>query len=368
MRILFITNHLNTGGITSYCLTLAGGLAKRGHNVYIASSGGDYVSKLAANNINYIPIPIKTKSELSPKILISLIKLRRFIKQNQIDIIHANSRTTQVLGALLSKATGITYLSTCHGFFKVRFSRRALPCWGRKVIAISGQVKEHLVGDFHLKDSSIAVVYNGIDINRFKAAGASAKAEAKRKLGLSNAPVVGIIARLSDVKGHIYLVGAMRKVIDAIPQAQLLMVGQGKMKKELLIRVNKLGISRNVVFMPEAYDTGEILCGIDVFVMPSLKEGLGLALMEAMASELAVVGSNVGGIKSLIRHGVNGLLVEPADSAGLAGAILELLENPGKAEKLARQARVFIENNFSQEKMVLETEKEYLECLNAKYR
>jgi glycosyltransferase involved in cell wall biosynthesis len=86
--------------------------------------------------------------------------------------------------------------------------------------------------------------------------------------------------------------------------------------------------------------------------------------MEAMASGLAVVGSNIGGIKSLIKNGDNGLLVEPTDVLGLTGAITELLQNPAKAESLGRAAQGFIKENFSQEKMVLETERVYLECLN----
>jgi len=103
---------------------------------------------------------------------------------------------------------------------------------------------------------------------------------------------------------------------------------------------------------------------MDLFVLPSLKEGLGLALMEAMASGLGVIGSDVGGIRSLIQDRYNGLLVRPADIRGLSDKILELLQNPDQAKYLGNNARIFINQNFSQEKMVLETEKVYLECLN----
>ena len=127
-----------------------------------------------------------------------------------------------------------------------------------------------------------------------------------------------------------------------------------------------MGIEESVFFMPEVSDTKDILSVMDLFVLPSLKEGLGLALMEAMASGLAVVGSNIGGIKSLIKDGDNGLLVEPADIKGLSAAITELLRNPDKAESLGRKAKIFINENFSEEKMVLETERVYAQCLNEK--
>ena len=360
MNILFITNHLNVGGITSYVFTLAGALKKRGHSVYIASSGGDMLPKFLGSGICYIHIPMKTKKEISPKIIFSFFKLSGIIKENKIDIIHSHSRTTQVLGCLLSRFTGAKHVFTCHGFFRRRFLRRVFPCWGDKVIAISGQVREHLIEDFKLRDKDIAVVNNGIDIDRFKAAALKPEAQVKKKFGLSDGPVIGIIARLSDVKGHKYLIEAMKIVLDKYPRSILLIVGVGKMQKELTVLVNDLGINGNVNFIPEIPDTTDALAAMDIFVMPSLQEGLGLALMEAMASGLAVIGSNVGGIKTLIQHGRNGLLVEPADSRALAGAILELLDDPVRMPVLGREAQNFIQENFSQDKMALETEKEYL--------
>lgn len=102
---------------------------------------------------------------------------------------------------------------------------------------------------------------------------------------------------------------------------------------------------------------------MDVFAMPSLKEGLGLALMEAMASGLAVVGSDVGGIKTLIADGSNGLLVKPADPKDLGAAITSLLKNKEKRKVLGENAKKFISTNFSSIKMVDETEKVYKECL-----
>jgi len=270
------------------------------------------------------------------------------------------------LGCLLSRFTGRVHLSTCHGFFKQRFSRRAFPCWGQKVIAISESVKEHLIQDFRVNAAAVSIIHNGIDIDRFASHDTKRKEEMKKSFRLSAGPVVGIVARLSDVKGHIYLIEAMKAVVEKIPQAQLLIAGDGKLKKELTRRVNTLGISKNVLFITEAVDTKDMLAAMDLFVLPSLKEGLGLALMEAMASGLAVIGSSVGGIKTLINDGYNGILVKPADTKGLALAILELLRDERKRTSLGKEARIFISQNFSQEKMVSETERIYLECLNAK--
>ena len=364
MNILYITNHLNIGGITSYVLSLASGLKKRGHNVYLASSGGQLLPRFIEEGIVYIPIPIKTKQEFGPKVIISRVKLSAAIKRYDIDIVHSNSRTTQVLGCLLSRAAGIPHISTCHGFFKKRFFRRVFPCWGKKVVAISVQVKEHLILDFGVAQEDIFVIHNGIDADKFRPRDEKSRMEFKKRLGLSAGPVIGIVARLSDVKGHVYLIEAMREVLDANKEAQLVIVGEGRMKEKLVKLAGELKIVNSTFFMPEVEDTRDVLSAMDLFVMPSLKEGLGLALMEAMAAGLAVVASDIGGIKTLIKDGESGLLVEPADVRGLSAAITELLRNPAKAESLGRKARVFISENFSEEKMVSETEKAYSKCLN----
>lgn len=296
----------------------------------------------------------------------SLGELLNYIKENNIDIIHANTRVTQVLACFLQKASGRPYISTCHGFFKKRFFRRVFPCWGQRVIAVSEQVAEHLKRDFRVEDNSIRIIHNGIDPDRFCILDAKSKAKAKENFGLSDVPVVGIIARLSDVKGHIYLIEAMKIVLEKIPLARLFIVGEGREERKLKDLTKRLGIEKSIFFMASVNDTASALAAMDVFVMPSLQEGLGLGLMEAMASGIAVIGSDVGGIKTLIQNKYNGLLVPAANAAELAQAILELLRDKNKARDLGEKARVFIHQNFSQEDMVSKTEKVYLECLNKK--
>jgi glycosyltransferase involved in cell wall biosynthesis len=367
MNILFLTNHLNIGGITSYVFSLAKGLKVEGHNVYVASSDGDSLTRFTEQGIIYIPIPIRTKSEINFfKLGISFFKLLAHIKEKEVDIIHSNTRVTQVLGCLLERYTHKPHITTCHGFFKARFFRRLFPCWGSKVIAISESVREHLIRDFLVNPENIRLVYNGIDLERLKLRDSKNREEVKLRFGLGNGPVVGIVARLSDVKGHVFLIQAMKLVLAKIPDAQLLIVGEGRMEKKLARLTQELKIEKNVFFIPKVHNIQDTLYVMDLFVMPSLIEGLGLGLMEAMAWGKAVIGSEVGGLKNLIRHDYNGLLVRPADAEQLCSSIIELLEDPVKASILGNNARLFITENFSLEKMVSETEKVYAECLNAK--
>lgn len=362
MTLLLIANHLNVGGISSYLLTLAGGLKQKGHQVYLASSGGQLEDKFIQSGIRLIKLPLDTKSEISPKIIFSFWKLKKIARQLNIDLIHSHSRTTQVLGCLLGQALAKPHIFTCHGFFKAKLFRRIFGCWGQKIIAISQQVKEHLMTDFKLVDNQINVVHNGIDTKNF--GDFSPRANLRAKLGIAQADfLVGIIARLSDVKGHTYLVQALPLVIKNFPNTKLLIIGQGKTSEALIKQVRGLRLEDSVEFIPEAKNTKDWLAAMDVFVMPSLQEGLGLALMEAMAQGLAVAGSSVGGIKTLIRDQENGLLVAPADALALAGAINTLLGDFSLRRSLGARAREFIKQNFSQEEMVDKTEIVYQQAL-----
>ena len=363
MNILYLTNHLDIGGVTSYVLTLADGMKKKGHTVFLASSGGELLPKFLEAGVTFVQIPIRTKQEISPAVFLSFLKLRNFVKENKIDIIHANTRVTQVLAASLGRFCAKPYISTCHGFFKKRLSRRLWSCWGIKVIAISEAVREHLVNDFKVKEADVRLIHNGIDINKFEIPNPKSKNDYKKDLGLGSGPVVGIVARLSDVKGHAYLIEAMKSVLGKIPQVQLLIVGDGKMKQGLVKLVRSLKIEKSVYFIPAVSDIAQVFGAMDLFVMPSLKEGLGLSLMQAMAVGLPVIGSDVGGIKSLIKMGENGILVKAADSLILASAILDLLEDPAQAKLLGDRARDCIRENFSLDKMIQETENVYSSIL-----
>ncbi|MFA6357555.1 MAG: glycosyltransferase family 4 protein [Candidatus Omnitrophota bacterium] len=361
MNVLFIANHLNVGGISSYLFTLSTGLKENGHNVYLASSGGELVEKFVLSGIKHIQVPLKTKSEISPKIILSFLKLKKLMRVNNIDLVHSNSRTTQVLGNLLSRSRGVVHIFTCHGFFKPKLSRRLFPCWGEAVIAISQEVKEHLIFDLKLPECKISVINNGIDVKNF--GDFSQRDNLRKKLGVNDQFLVGIIARLSDVKGHIYLIRAMPEILKSFALVKLLIIGEGKMKTTLVKEVDRLGIKDSVLFIDQASETRDMLSAMDIFIMPSLQEGLGLALMEAMAQGLAVVGSRVGGIKTLIQDKVNGLLVNPQDSAMLAEAIITLLKDSRMRRDLGLNARKFIMGNFSNEKMVEGTELIYKHCL-----
>jgi len=343
---------MNFGGISSYTFSLAKILVEMGHDVHCASANGDMCAQLKKNGIHYFPIPINTKSELSPMVLSSLIKLLIYARKEKFDIVHAQTRVTHVLAWYFSKITNTPFVTTCHGFFRNNLGRQLFPCWGKTVFAISDAVKKHLMIDFYVSSKKIALVPNGIAVENFTVS-------EKRLDPLHKDRTVGIIARLSSVKGHVYLIQAMAEVIKEFPDARLFIFGQGKIKYELVRLAEKLKISEKVFFLPAVSNTAEVLQEIDIFVMPSVQEGLGLSILEAQASGLPVVASNVGGIPTIVKHDVSGLLFNPQDPVSLAGAILRLMEDRHLAMRLGQKGRKDVEAFFNLQIMTSNVEQVY---------
>lgn len=352
MNVLFLTTHLNTGGITSYLLTLSKGMIERGVRVHIASSGGDMAAEFSALGAQLLNLNIRTKSELDPRIYGVLPPLKHYVQQQAIDIIHAQTRITQVIGACLSKMTGRAYVSTCHGFFKTRLSRRMFPCWGNAVMAISAAVQKHLRDDFKVADERVMLIPSGIDVRMYAPVNPEVKRQLRRQYNLGDEPVIGIVARLSEVKGQDILIKAMKTVHEQIADAKLIIAGEGKTEPFLRKMVKEFQLEQNVLFCSFTNKAVEILPLLDIFVMPSRQEGLGISIMEAQAAGVPVIASRVGGIPSLIEEGKTGFLVEPEDPIALGQTILRVLPDPDRLARVANAGREFIRSNHSADVMV----------------
>jgi len=363
MNILFLSTHLNTGGITQYLLTLTKGFIPRDVHVHVACSGGNMEKDFHALGAKVLVLDIRTKSELSPKIYKAIAPLKKYIEKNHIKGIHSHTRITQVMGAMLGKVTGVPYVSTCHGFFKPRLSRRMIPCWGKRVIAISEAVEKHLKQDFGVDRQKIRLVKSGINLEDFIPMDSVRKKGLRAKYNLEEGPVIGMIARLSDVKGQDILVEAMKTVVKKFPTVKLLLIGEGKLEGVLRKMVAEAKLEEQVLFYPIVNKTMEMLSLLDIFINPSRQEGLGLSVMEAQASGVPVVATNVGGVLSLIEDGKTGVMVEPENPKALGRAIVKLLENKELLKKISLAAREQAVENYSLDAMVEKTIKVYEEVM-----
>lgn len=361
MKILLVTTHLNAGGITTYSLSLGKGLQEKGCEVLLASGGGDFekVSGLEHHNVG-----IKTKCEIGPKVILGAIKIRQMIHKKRIDLIHAQTRVAAMTSFLAAFGTRVPLVTTAHGFFRPHWGRRIVPCWGRAVIAISSQVSEHLKVDFRVNPNRIHLIHNGIDLKPFdKPLAGSQRTEMFKRIGLDpSRPLIGIVARLSPVKGHKYLLEALH-LLKSERSIQCLVVGDGPSQKEFLDDLKRLNLGDCVRWIPWVDDPLNMMRLFDIFVLPSLQEGLSLSILEAQASGIPVVASNVGGISEVVVDGKTGILVPPRDSAVLKKAIGVLLDNISLAREMGRYGREHVHKHFGLDRMVNQVMETYQQVL-----
>ncbi|MEA3490105.1 MAG: glycosyltransferase family 4 protein [Candidatus Omnitrophota bacterium] len=349
MKILLLTTHLNTGGIGVYTANLARYLKKDGLDVSVASSGGDLENVLREDGIPHYWMDIKTKAEFGIKVWKALPAFVTLVREGAFQLVHAQTRVAQVLAFFSGKFTAVPFVSTCHGFFKHRrLSRVFLPCWGEKIIAISDSVQRHLLEEFDVRTERVVRIYNGIELERYLSAGDFRDHGLKADIGLDGGTtVVGAIGRLSPVKGFKYLIGAFGNIAGKRPDMRLLIVGKGPEKDALERQIRELGIAGKVLLISGDRPLEKYLSILDIFCLPSVHEGLGLSLMEAMAAGRACIASDVGGLPELIKHEENGLLVPSGDPGALSSAILRLAEDSPFRRKLAEKAREKAAVNFS---------------------
>lgn len=367
MKVLHVSTHINIGGIGNYILSLAGALKKRGIGCVVASSGGNLGNEFAGKEIMVKKIDINTKFELGPKVIRSAFDIAGIIRREKIDIVHAHSRVSQVASFFACRMTGAPLVTTCHGYFRKRL-RGVLDTWGDKVVAISDAVRDHLRNDLGVKDGRIALIYNGVDPARFMSGYSGEDIMlTKRSVGLAGSgPVIGTIGRLSPVKGQRFLIEAMTAILSKHRDANMVLVGDGPEKEALESLAKSLGIERSVHFVSSVIDTGRMLSIMDVFVFPSVKEGLGIALLEALAAGRACVASDVGGIGDILRRDSCGVLVPGGDPRAIAEAVIRLLEDPAGRAEMGRRGRRVVGEKFSLDMMAERMAGLYMEIVRGK--
>jgi len=361
VRILLLTTHLEMGGIPVYVVTLARALKRRGHFPAVASSGGWFEAQLAQEGIPHHRIRCGTSNELHPRVWLEVFpSLLGLLRREKIQVIHANTRVTQLLGSALSALTGVPMVTTCHGLYAEKIGRWLFPCWGKKVIAVSKPTLDELVRRDRLTSpDQAALIRNGIEISRFLQPADPKEVDRFRQTwGLKGRPVIGTIARLNSLKGQEFLVRAVPGLLKEFPDLAALLVGEGPDRAALVKLAYSLKIEDHVVIAPSVEDTRIPLAAMDLFVYPSLREGFGLAIVEAMAAGVPVVATQSGGPSDIIEQGVSGVLVPPGDAEALGAVVRSLLADPERRRRIAQAARDRA-NQFDMERVVRETEELY---------
>jgi glycosyltransferase involved in cell wall biosynthesis len=220
-------------------------------------------------------------------------------------------------------------------------------------IAVSDEVRQSLVRQIGPVQDKIFTVCNAVDLKLFERPGD--KTTLCGQLGLkADSRLVVTVGRLTEQKGHCYLIDAAASVVSTYPDTHFLFIGDGELRGELQRQAQQAGLSENVHFLGIRKDVPDLLVAADLFVLPSLWEGLSIALLEAMAASKPIVATAVSGTTQAMTHGETGLIVPPRDSQALADAINQLLSDPPQAQALGQAAKQHVVVNFSAQKQAHE--------------
>jgi glycosyltransferase involved in cell wall biosynthesis len=244
---------------------------------------------------------------------------------------------------ILTTEHGMTLWKKRHHLLLERLANR----FTDKMIAVSEDIRQRRIHDEGAPSGKIITIPNAVDMERFGPM--NSRERMRKELGIGTSyPVVGTVARLVTAKRLDYLLEAARTVCEAVPRARFLIIGDGPLREELEGQALNLDlIPENVRFLGSRQDIPELLSSVDIFVLSSEREGLPVSLLEAMAASRPVVATQVGGIPQVIEDGHNGLLVSAHDPAGLAKAILTLIEDSTLRESVAREGYQTVKARFS---------------------
>ncbi len=295
-------------------------------------------------------------------------KLAKYLKKSKIKILHLHNPTALFYGTLAGRIAGTPcIIYTEHGrdfssSFKVRIANSLLCKMVNRVVVVAEHGKRYLVEHEGVDERRIFKIYNGIDSQKF---GRTHSGKLIRSgLGLhDNQSIIGIVARLDPIKNHTCLIRAMKIIATRLPEAVLLIIGDGLLRTELESLTANLQLQDHIKFLGARSDIAELLSVMDVFVLSSLSEGLSLTLIEACAAAKPIVATDVGGNPEIVKHQSNGLLVPSDQPETLAKTIAEILNDKEKARLMGEFGRKKFQEEFTLNTMVKKYEHMYESCL-----
>ena len=376
-KIIHIITRLDMGGSAQntlltclglsekkYKVILAGGLSLESKMTELEQRAVDrQIEKAKEGGVRVIPIASLVRKIDPINDIKAFLSILLLIIREKPFFIHTHSSKAGILGRLAAKICCVPIIiHTPHGhvFFghfgpfvsKVYLLiEKFFTLFTDRVVALTEGERKDYIELSVAKPEKIVTIHSGVEIDRFKDSQVNIEKK-KKSLGLNlQSLVVGTVGWLLPIKGPMILLKAMDRVWQKYPDVQLVYVGKGELQETLHTQALQRGLSDRVKFLGWRDDVHEIMPVFDLFVLPSLNEGMGRVLVEAMAAGKPVVASKVGGIPDLVKDGKNGLLVEPGDIYGLSFAIQELLINKKIRDEMGEKGKNMAQS-FSVEKMI----------------
>jgi len=347
-KYLFLVDGFGAGGAEIQLLEILRNFPVDRYEITVCSllDSGPLKKDYLALGVNVVVFQRKHRFDFS-----IFYKLYNLFRQQKFDVVIPILFYPDILGTVIGKLTGIkTIISWAHAshenvFFKplhrrlmYRFVMPHVSC----IVTVSEEMKESIIKKYNtISAKKIFVVPNAVDLNKF----ALAKHD-------PDTTVIGVVARLDLVKGHTYLIQALALIKNKFPDLQCIFSGGGTLRGQLEAEVKSCNLEKMIRFVGYQSDVPSIMAELDIFVLPSISEGLPNVILEAMAANLPVIASAVGGIPEVVGHEKTGLLVPPENPEELAKALDTLLSDLPRCKMMGQQGRKIIEQRFSRKKQV----------------
>ena len=320
------------------------------------TQGGDFEDVFAQMGAQLVKIPNREKGTWNLSRAVGAYAL-----ENGIDIIHTHTPRTILMAWLaLRGRKQVKHLTTKHllttssdrklGFLVAQFDRMSLALPDR-VIAVSEQMGKSIRSFSGVRKDRVSVIQNAIPVNQFFYPDLREECREEFQVA-SNALLIGYTGRIDKVKRIDLLLSAFCTILERYPNSVLLIAGEGKLQPQMKDLAQQMGIAQSVRWTGFRHDIPRLLAGVDIFVQPSINEGLSLSLLEAMAAKKAVIATKVGGTEEIIRDGIDGILVEPGSVESLRNALIYLIEDKERRIDMSENAYHTALENFDLNKNV----------------
>jgi len=366
LNVLLLNTQMEAAGAQKAMLELARGLKQRGHPVTVVTmyDKDSYVPLFEEQyNLDIIDLEMKQPGERNLLTqawrFVRGLRLYRLMRAQRPQIVQTFSHYSNILGPLIAWLARVPVRVSSQ-----RMSLKDYPAWllyldrivansflTHKMVAVSEGTRRFSIEEEGIRSDKLVTIHNGINVERFSI-DLSPKAEQNLRQALRLEPdslIILTVARLHPQKGHKYLIEAIPRILRDFSQARFLFVGEGELTEELKAQVRGADLEKYVRFLGVRQDVPQLLAISDLFVLPSLWEGLPNSVLEAMAAGVPVVATYVDGTPEIIDDGDTGLLTPPADPVALEQAIRRLLKDESLQTSIAKAAKKHVERKFSRD-------------------
>ena len=366
-NVVHLIEDMGVGGLERNVALIAENLdpAKFNVSVWCLGEGGAIADELIekGGDLRILNLPSYHRPE-------NILKLVNKLKANKVHILHTHGYFANTMGRLAAiiarTPKRFAHIQNSHWTSEERKKRnymidRVLSLFCNRIIACSEVSRKYQIEVAKIHPNKIVTIHNCTNMKIFDPC--KSWPGIRQEFGFTDKNIIiASVGRLTEVKGHRFLIKATQKIIKQFPEARVLIVGDGVERKNLQTQVRELSLGRHIYFLGTRHDIPNILSSVDIFVQPTLtREGLPLAITEAMASEKPVLATDVGGVSEAVIEGMTGVLVPPGNHDDLAEGLIYLLSNPLRRKEIAIEGRKICLEKFSLDKMIKKIEAVYTE-------